>query len=266
MTIKQRMNNYLIMHLKVFKKSNKLNKPLSQIFLTLAKYVSLLLLLILFIFILVRLFIGVLPLLSSIDKMSGAEDFITNPSLINAILEQSSLLTGFVLKAILLLIFIALMLSLLLAFFNSVLITRINNTKWNVKQFLKMLLVYSIITMIYFILLFLMLYYMSDMVLLAILSIILTLIYSYIIVMFQIALENISLLNYLKKGILNCLKLHKTLPVIIVGLIALVVVILISAFASILLKKYIILLLLPLLLLLDIWVLNYQYQILKYTK
>ena len=139
MTIRQHMDNYLNMHIKSFKKSFKLNNPISQLLLELGKYFSLLVLLFLFLYIIVRFFISVLPLLTSIDKLHSVDDFINNPSLISTIMQQSTLLSAFLIKTIILLLLTALFLSFILAIFNSLIVAKISNSKWYFKKFIKII-------------------------------------------------------------------------------------------------------------------------------
>jgi len=260
------MVKYLNMHIKIFKKSFKLNRPILQSLLELAKYISLAVLLVLFLYVSIKFFTAVLPLLSSLDKISNINDFIADTSLVNIIMQQSNLLSLFVIKIILLLILTALVLSFILAIFNSIIITHVHNKRWNSKKFLKMLIAYSIITLIYFTIMFIILYYMLNIFILAISLILITMIYSYILLIFQLSVDNVSLLKYLKKGLVNCFKLHKTLPIIIIGVFVLAIILIICAFLAILLKQYVLIVMLPLIILWNIWMLNYQYHILHYVE
>lgn len=266
MTIKQSTNKYFNMHIKVFKKSFKLNKPLSQSILEFTEYISLIVLLILFLYTSVRFFIAVLPLFLSLDKITNISDLVTDESLMSIIMQQFSLLDTFLIKTISLLVITALLLSFILAFFNSMIVAHVHKNHWNVHKFLKILLVYAVLTLTYFGAMFAMLYYMLNILLLAILIISLTFIYSYMLLIFQLSIEDISLLKYLKKGLINCIRLHRTIPIIVIGFIVFVLVIVVCAFMALLLKQYVILLLLPLIVLWNIWMLNYQYHILYYIK
>lgn len=266
MKIKQSMIKYKNMHVKVFKKSFKLNKPLSQALLELAKYISIVLLFILFLYVSIRFFISVMPVLASLDSIGSSDNFIANESIITTIMQQSTLLDLFLIKLTVLLIITALLLSFILALFNSFIVAYTHNNKWSSKKFIKILLVYSVLTLIYFTIMFISVYYMLNILMLTLLLVLVTMIYSYVLVIFQLSIEDIPLIKYLKKGIFNCFKLHKTIPVLFVGLVIFIIIIFIIIIMAALVKQYVLLLLLPLIILWNIWMLNYQYHILHHVK
>jgi hypothetical protein len=263
MTLRQSTDRYLGMHIKAFKKSFKLNRFISPFLLELAKYIFLALLLMLFLYISIRLFIAVLPLLSSLDKINTVDDFLNNESVVNIILQQSTLLSSFLINFLLLLLLIIIILSFILAIFNSLIITRLTNTHLSIKKFWKIYVVYIIVTLIYFILLFILLYLILDIILLASLLLLLTLTYSYILLVFQLSLEDISLFRYIKRGLFNCVRLHLSIPALIIGLLFLIGIFFICAIITLILKQYVVIVLLPLIALWNIWMLNYIYKILN---
>jgi len=252
------LRGYMHMQKNALKKSLNVPKPLRVMSLALGQYLSMLLLFTLFIIIFVAIFKKLLPLFSSLDEVKSLG---LNSTTLDQVILQRHLLNAFIFKTVLLIVLTLIIFSALMALFNMLIMDVLKGGRWHVTKFIRLFYVYIALTLIFFGLIISSLLLLDNIVIMAYLVVILALLYSYALVIFQVSIgTRINFWRDVTYGMHNCIRLHKTLPPLIVGLPVLAALLLIVGVTALLLEEYSVILLVPVLLLWNIWMINYEYK------
>jgi hypothetical protein len=257
------MSKYYRMHVHAFRKGTNIRKPWQALLLELAKFFLITLLLVLFLYILARVFVGATPLLTTLNQIETLEDTSANEALIEQALQQGYLLDIFKIRLVALIISLVLFLGAILALFNTMIMERLRDRKWNRKRFMKLFYIYTILSAIYFLVTFVFLYKLVNMTALAIMMALFTFIYLYMLLIFAVSIDDRSIWKDIQYGILNCIRIHRTIPALFLGFFVVIGIFVISGIIALLVKGYAVIILIILLSSWSVWMKNYQDYVLR---
>ncbi|MGV8171422.1 MAG: hypothetical protein ACP5OA_01885 [Candidatus Woesearchaeota archaeon] len=255
------MAKYLRIQIHAFKKGTSVHKFLYATLLELAKFVSILLLFVIFLFAMANIFNAVVPLLTSLSQAAGASLSI-NEELIEQTLQQKYLLDIFIVRILALILIFIIAVSAVIALFNTMIMERLRNKKWNLKRFMKLFYIYSALSLLYFSATFLFMHNLAEFTAMAITTAILTMIYLYLLPIFAMSIDDRKIWKDIKHGILSAIRVHRTIPTLIIGFLVFLGILAISELMLLLINTYAVILFMILLAMWSVWMKNYQDHVL----
>jgi hypothetical protein len=219
--IRHHMVRYFKRQSNALKKSLLMKNFIKITLIELGKYLSMLLLLMLFLFFFARILIGVLPFFTSLDQLNDLSDTPEVDAALSQVLQQKNILDLFTIRIVALTLIFALLLSIILALFNTLILDRLRNTKFQKKRLVKLFYIHSVLTIVYFTISFLLIYQLVDITSIVIMTIIFTLIYSYLIFIFKLSVGEGSIWKDVKHGLINSIRIHYIFPAFLMGILVL---------------------------------------------